>query len=61
MYLTAGTVMGAEQGKEAVQHDRPVFGDMEHLPEASHIRDRGFHWRRARCDLRSGHRRQVLA
>jgi hypothetical protein len=34
--------MGAEQGKEAVQHDQPVLCDMEDLPEKLHIRDCGF-------------------
>jgi len=39
VYLSARTEMGAEQGKEPIQHDRPVFGDIEDLLETSHIRD----------------------
>ena len=33
VYLTARTEMGAEQGKEPVQHDGRVFGDIENLLE----------------------------
>jgi hypothetical protein len=39
--LTARTVMGAEQGKEAVQHDGPLLYDMEDLPETLLIPDCG--------------------
>jgi len=43
VYLTACTEFGAEQGKEAVQDGRAVFGYLEDLLETLHIRDRGSH------------------
>lgn len=61
VYLTTRTGMGAQQNKEAVQHDRPVFGDIEHLLETSHIRDCSSHRQRGGCGLRPGYRGQILA
>ena len=61
VYLSARTEMGAEQGKEPIQQDRPVFGDLEDLSETSHIRDCGSHRQRGGCGLGPGHRGQLFA
>ena len=61
VYLTACTEFGAEQGKEAVQDGRAVFGYLEDLLETLHIRDRGSHRQWEGCGLRPGHHSQVLA